>query len=153
MASWAAGAVGMEVRRAVVALDDGDRAARPEQDRQGGQCLVRAGQVLEDEADEHVVERLGRERQVEDVRLPELDVGQPGGSSTLPAGLGDRLGGHVDGDEVGVRAAPGQGDRLGADAAPRLQHAAPGRDRRSPSCSRSTRVPAWSWRRSFSRGW
>ena len=62
----------------MVALDDGDRAARPQQPAAARQRLDRLRQVLEHEADEDVVERLRREGQVEDVGLLKLDVRQPG---------------------------------------------------------------------------
>jgi hypothetical protein len=54
-------AVGVEVRRAVVALDDGDGAARLQQGLERLQRALGLGQVLQDEAHEDVVEGGGRE--------------------------------------------------------------------------------------------
>ena len=71
--------VGVEVGRAVVALEHGDRAAGLEHLLQREQGLDGAREVLQHEADEHVVERRRREGQGEDVLLPELHVGQAGG--------------------------------------------------------------------------
>ena len=96
--------------------------------------------MLQHEADEDVVEGPGVEGQVEDVRLPELDVGEAG-PSTLPAAAGERLGGDVDRREARLRAVPGQGDGLRADAAPRLEHRLPAGYAVS-ECRRSTSVPA-----------
>ena len=62
----------------MVAFDDRDRAARLEQAIENRERLDRPRQMLEDEADEDVVEGLGAERQSEDVRVLELDVGQAG---------------------------------------------------------------------------
>jgi len=73
------GAVGVEVRRAVVAFDDGDRAVGLEVGLEDAEGVDRAGEMLKDEADEDVVERLRLERQVEDVGLLELDVPEPRG--------------------------------------------------------------------------
>src|SRR6266516_3424840 len=67
----------MKVGRSVVALDHRDGAAGPEQSAQNRQRLDRPGQVFQDETDEDVVERPVGEGQGEDVRLPELHVGQP----------------------------------------------------------------------------
>jgi hypothetical protein len=46
----------VEERRLVIALDDGDRAAGLQESTQPDQGLVRVRQVLEDEAEEDVVE-------------------------------------------------------------------------------------------------
>ena len=62
----------------MIAFDDGDGAARLEQPIENHERLDRPREVLEDEADEDVVEGLGAERQSEDVRVLELDVGEPG---------------------------------------------------------------------------
>ena len=90
------------------------------------QRLNRPREVLQDETDEDVVEGLGLEGQGEDVRLPELDVGESGLVGPSP-GFGDRLCGDVNRREARTGAPLGQGDRLGADAAPDLEHPAPAR--------------------------
>jgi hypothetical protein len=119
------GAVGMKVGRSVVALDHGDGAAGTEQPAKNRQRLDRPGQVFQDEADEDVVERPVGEGQGEDVRLPELHVGQP--RKAGPAlSLGERVRGDVDRHESRTRALPGQGDRLRADAAAHFEDDAPG---------------------------
>ncbi len=58
----------------MVALDHGHRAAGLQQAPERDERLDRLRQVLEQEADEDVVERLGLQRQIEDVGLEELDV-------------------------------------------------------------------------------
>jgi hypothetical protein len=119
------GAVGMEVRRPVIALDHRDRAARLEQALERGKRLDGLGEVLEHEADEDMVERTRRERQREDVSLRGLHVRVPGGAHA-PLGLGRRLGGEVDGDEVRVRAALCQRHGLRPDAATGFEDARAG---------------------------
>jgi hypothetical protein len=57
----------MEVRRSVIALDDGDAVTGSQQSLQRDQGRDGTREVLEDEADEEVVEGLGVERQIEDV--------------------------------------------------------------------------------------
>jgi hypothetical protein len=96
----------------------------PEQPAEDRQRLDGLREVLQHEADEDVVERPGVEGQREDVRLPQLYVGEPGLLDPSP-GLGDRLRREVDRDEPGIGAAPAEGDRLGADAAAGLEHRAP----------------------------
>jgi hypothetical protein len=118
-------AVRVEVGGSVVALDHGDRAAWPEQPAKNRQRLDRPGEVFQDETDEHVVKGPGGEGQREDVRLPELHIDQPGEAGHAP-GLGQRVRGDVDRHEPRTRASPGQGERLRADPAPRLEHDAPG---------------------------
>jgi hypothetical protein len=89
------------------------------------QRLDRPGEVLQDEADEDVVEAAVGEGQGEDVRLPELDVGQP--RKVGPAlSLGERVRVHVDRHESCTGALPGQGERLGTDAAAHFEDDAPG---------------------------
>ena len=60
----------------MVTLDDSDRAGGTEHAAEHGQGLQRPREVLEHEAHEDVVERPRLEGQVEDVRLPELHVGE-----------------------------------------------------------------------------
>jgi hypothetical protein len=72
----------------VIALDDGDRAAGPEQPAKDRQRLDRSREVLQDETDEDVVEGLGGERECEEIRLLELDIRQPGLFDAAPR-LGD----------------------------------------------------------------
>ena len=82
-------AVGVEVGRAVVALDDRDRPAGPEHSQQRPHRRDRVGQVLQDEADEEVVEVGRREREVEDVGPHEGHVVQAG-FLDAPASFGQR---------------------------------------------------------------
>ena len=110
----------------MIALDHGDRAAGPQQPLENRQGLNRPREVLQDETDENVVEGLGVEGQGEDVRLLELHVGESGPVGPSP-GLGDRLCGDINRREARIGAPLGQGDRLGADAAPNLEHPAPAR--------------------------
>lgn len=117
------GAIRIEVGRAVIALDYGDRATGLELPPENRQRLNRLGEMLQDEANEDVVERLGVERQSEDVRMPESHIGQSSRVGNLP-GLGDRLIGDIDRHELRVGAPLGQRDRLGADATPNLEHQA-----------------------------
>ena len=124
----------------MIALDHGDGAAGPQQPLENRQRLDRPREVLQDETDENVVEGLGIEGQGEDVRLPELHVGESGPVGPSP-GFGDRLCGEIDRRESRIRTPLGQGDRLGADAAPNLEHPAPAGYAVS-ACSRSTSAPA-----------
>ncbi|HEX3922139.1 MAG TPA: hypothetical protein VHY31_07625 [Streptosporangiaceae bacterium] len=73
----------------MVALDDGDRAAGPQDAPQARQRSGGVGQVLQDEADEDVVEASGRERQREHIPAQEVDVGQAP-CPDQPAGRGHR---------------------------------------------------------------
>ena len=104
----------------MVALDDRDRAARPQQVPEGDEGVDRLGEVLEDEADKDVVERPGLEGQVEEVPLANLDVLEPGRLDPVFR-LGDRVGRHLDRHEPGARAPRRECDCLGADAAARFQ--------------------------------
>jgi hypothetical protein len=117
------GAVGVKQRRPVVALDDGDRAAGPDHLPQDGQRLDGPGQVLEDEADEDMVERPLGERQRVQVGLPELDA-RHAGALRVPPRLVEGSGRHVDRHDARARAAPGQRDGLRAHATPGLEHGA-----------------------------
>jgi hypothetical protein len=110
----------------MVALDHGDRATGPEQPTENRQRFNRLREVLENEADENMVERLGREGQSEDVGLPELHVGESGGVGP-PLGFGERVCGEINRHESSIWAAPGERDRLGADAASGFEHEAPAR--------------------------
>jgi hypothetical protein len=113
--------VGMEVGGPVIALDDGHRPAGTQQLREQLQRCDGAREVLEHEADEDVVERLRREREVEDVGLAELDVAQPRFVGLAP-GLRDRLGRDIDAHETRAGAARRERDGLRADAASGLEH-------------------------------
>jgi hypothetical protein len=95
--------VGMEEGRSVVSFDHRDRPAGPEKPPETSQRLDRPGEVLKDETDEDVVERLGRERQREDVGLAELHVCQSGPIGP-PSGLGDGVCGDVHRRELCLRA-------------------------------------------------
>src|SRR5205823_13343146 len=70
-------AIGMEVGRSVVTLNDSHGATRSEQSVENRKRLRRSRQVLQDETDEDVVEGFGRERQRENVRLLEHHVSEP----------------------------------------------------------------------------
>src|SRR5262249_6497091 len=66
-------------------------------------------------------EGLRVERQGEDVRLPELHVGESGQVGPSP-GFCNRVCGDINRRESGIRTPPGKGYRLSADAAPDLKH-------------------------------
>jgi hypothetical protein len=104
-------------RRAVVALDHGERPARLEDALEVPQPAQRIVEVLEHEAHEDVVERGVLERQREEVGPAVLDVRERGC-------LRERLGGAVDRDEARRGRSARQRPRLRADAAARLEHAA-----------------------------
>ena len=124
-------AVGVEVRRPVVPLDDGDGPAGAYEVGEGRQRVGRAGEVLQYEADEDVIERGRRERECVDVGLPELDVREPGGPDP-PLGLGQRRSRNVDRGELSAGATARQRHALGADAAAGLQDRAAVRVRGVP---------------------
>ena len=111
------GAPRLEIRRAVIALDDGQRAAPLEHALQALEGLRHPRKMLEDEAHEHVVERLASKRQRVEIHSLEADVGR---LHPLP-GDGRRLGRDVDRDERRVGTPRRQGDGLGADATSRLE--------------------------------
>jgi hypothetical protein len=85
------------------------------------------GQVLEQEADEDVVEGLVLEGQAVDVRLLEGHVGETGVRHPA-ARLGEGGLRDVHRDDASAGAACGEMDRLRADAAAGLEHAVPGRE-------------------------
>ena len=83
----------------------------------------RVGEMLQHEADEDVVEGRPGERQVQNVRVLELDVVQARQIDGRPRG-GERRRGHVDRDERGASTPPRERHGLRADAATCLEHAA-----------------------------
>jgi hypothetical protein len=90
------------------------------------QRLQRTGgvtEVLQDEADEGVIEARRREGEVEDVGMPEGHIGEARRPHPPPRGRQRRLG-DVDGGEGGPGAVAGQDDRLGPDPAAHLEHLA-----------------------------
>ena len=113
----------MEVCRAVIALDDRERATRLQHPPKPRERARRVGQMLEHEADEDMVEgRLG-ERQVENVGVLELDVVQAS-QIHRPSRSGERRRGDVDRDERGAWTPSRERHGLRADAAAGLEHAA-----------------------------
>ena len=124
--------VGVEVGRAVIALDHGDRAAGLQHRAEPSQGFGRARQVLEHEADEDVVERRRRERSIAmgqrvDVGPGKGHVRYPGVVRALPGG-GEGLRRQVDGGESRSGAALGDGHGLPAHAAADFKHRAAGRE-------------------------
>src|ERR1700693_4176598 len=87
-------AVGVEVGRSMVALDDGHGATGSEQSVENRQRLNGTRQMLQDETDEDVVEGFGGERQGEDVRLLELHIGESR-RVRLSLGFRDRVRGDI----------------------------------------------------------
>jgi hypothetical protein len=79
--------------------------------------------MFQDETDENVVEGVRPIRQVENVGLFKLNIGQACRHCLSP-GFGDGSFGYVDGSDQGVRAVPGQGGGLRADTATGFQNAA-----------------------------
>src|SRR5674476_332080 len=82
--------------------------------------------MLEQEADEDVVEALLGEGKIVDVRDLEADVGVAGGLGPRPRPL-EMLGGDVDRDDLGLGARGGEVHRLRARAAAALQYTRAGR--------------------------
>ncbi len=118
------GVVGMEVRRAVVAFDEGEAPTGSEQSAEGRERLDRSRQVLQDEADEDMVEGPDVEGQPKDVRLLHLHVAEPCLVDPAP-GLLDRPRRSVDRGEHRPGAASCQVNRLGTHTAAGLQHPVP----------------------------
>lgn len=86
----------------MIPLDHRHRATRPERTLQGLQRSLRIGQVLQDEADERMIEVARREREVEDVRTQE--------GHRVEARLQSPFAGQVQGSSetsIAVRRAPG----------------------------------------------
>src|SRR5262245_48157662 len=81
--------------------------------------------VLEQEADEHVVEGLAREGQGQDVGLLEAHVAEARGLD-LRLRRGQRIRRDIDGHEARFRAVARERDGLSADAAAGLEHQAAG---------------------------
>ena len=94
-----------------------------EQPLQGDQGLHRPREVLQDEADEHVIERFRLEWQRKHVGPVKLHVGEAGRVDPSLR-FGQRVGGNVDRREARTRAAGRQGDGLRADAASGFEHPA-----------------------------
>jgi hypothetical protein len=82
--------------------------------------------MLENKADEHMIEAAGPVRQLVDVALPEAHIGQLRVHGHPPGRIEGRFR-YVHAVETGTGAGPGQGDGLGTDAATGLQHPAAGR--------------------------
>ena len=101
-------AVGMEKRRAMVAFDDGDRAAGFQQVFQRSQRLDRLREMFQHETNEDVVERFRFERQPENISLLELNVSQAQ-RLDLSFGLRNRNVGHINGSDQSLRDCFGQG--------------------------------------------
>ena len=82
--------------------------------------------MLQDETDENVVEGLGTKGKAKMSACWNSTLVSPA-RSAFRSGFGDRLCRDIDRREVAHRASLGQGDRLGADAAPSLEYPAPAR--------------------------
>jgi hypothetical protein len=124
------GTVRMKERRPVVTLDHRDGAARCQHPPQPAGRRDRVGQVLQHEADEEMIERAVRERQVEQVGLAPLHSGAGRAGRYRRLRTLQRPRRDVHRREAGGRAARDQVDRLRADSAAHFQHPAPGRVRR-----------------------
>jgi hypothetical protein len=107
----------------MVTLDYGDRAAGFEQCAKRCQRLGGPGKMLEDEANENVIEGCLGEGEREDVDLPELDVRKSRGFGPSRR-FRERVCCDIHRRKPGSRAPLGKRDRLGADAASSLQHRA-----------------------------
>ena len=119
-------AVRMEIGGTVVAFDDGDRSAGPEDSLQLPQGAQGIGQMFEHKADEDRVERGVGKPKPEYVGLLEAHVGQALPVDRRP-GLFQRGPRNVNGNKMRRRVVPGQDDRLGARAAAGLDDARSGR--------------------------
>ncbi len=97
-------AVGVEVGGSVIALDDGHGATGSEQRVENRQRVNGPRQVLQNKTDKHVIEGFGGKGQGEDVRLPELEIGESR-HVHCPFGFLDRVGGHINRGKVCIRAA------------------------------------------------
>lgn len=115
--------VRVEVRGDVIPFDDRDRPAglheRPEPDER----VDRPREVLQHEADEHVVERGRRERQRVDVGPLEAHVGDPRRGHVRPRVV-QRGGRDVDRGESRAGTGARERDRLRPDAAAGFEHEA-----------------------------
>ena len=109
----------------MIALDHRQAPARPHHAAQLGQDRRGIGKVLQHEADEGMIEARPREGQGPEIGLPQRRHGQAGGPDSRLR-LRERGRGDVDAGEHRVGILPQERDRLGADAAARLQHRAAG---------------------------
>ena len=110
----------------MIAFDDRDRPSRLEQSFQRSERLGRPREVLQDEANEDVIERFVLERRGEDVGAPELHVGQLR-CSYLGTRFLERSSGNVNRHDSRAEAVPGKSDRLRTDSASHFEHAAASR--------------------------
>src|SRR6266545_1820325 len=117
------GVLRMEERRAVVSLDDGDRAAPPQAGLHARERAQRIREVLEDEADEDVVERIRRKGKLAEIRLLEGGVVDSGGAGPIPC-LVERRWRDVDAGEPRARTVSGEEKRLGPHSTTRLEDGA-----------------------------
>jgi hypothetical protein len=88
------GAIGVKVGRPVVPLNDGDCSTWPQELPQPNQRLDRLSQMLQDEADKDMIERLWGKWQSENIGLLKPYIGQTG-RIELCFGLRQRTGGNV----------------------------------------------------------
>ena len=118
--------LGVAVKRAVVAFDDGQAAARRQHPLEFQEHVFRMGKVLEHETDEDVLEMIVGIGQVGTIGLFEMHI--PDGQR-VEARFGRRQRGRRDihGRDEGIGAAARQDGGLGARTAAGLQHPAAGR--------------------------
>jgi len=125
------GAIRIEERRPVIALDDGDASAGPEARPEARQSPARIRQMFEHEADEDVIEALCGKGQVEDVGPLKRGIAN---SSLARAGFcaRQRFRREIDACELRLGAVPGEGHGLRSHPATGLQHRGAGRIPRAP---------------------
>ena len=115
----------MTIPGAVVALNHRDRPAAAQDPLHGFESGGRLRHVLQQEAQEDMVEVLIGKRQVEQVRLVELDIAEAGCRDPR-TGLDERGGRDVHGHNPRPRILRGQNHRLGPGAAAALDTRLPG---------------------------
>ena len=121
-------AVRVKIDRAVIPFDDCNRAARFQMLFQCAQRLDGLGEMLQDEADKNVIEEVRAIGQMEEIPLFKFNIRQARRRCRFP-GFKKGCLGNVDRGNEGVRAVPGKGYRLRANATTGFQNMASGRVR------------------------
>ena len=109
--------LGVEIRRAMVTLDDSDGATRFEDLAEVYQGFARLRQVLQDKAGEYVIKSVGRERHGVYVGLLERHIPESGGSNALLSSS-QRVLRYIHRDDRRLGTPLCQRHRLSTDAAP-----------------------------------
>ena len=110
----------------MIAFDNGYGAPGPEDLPEAAERTERVRDMLQREADEHMVECAGLKGQLTDIRLPEGHISKPLPRNTLLC-QGQRLRRNINGNELYTGTVTCEEQCLGADTASRFENRAAGR--------------------------